>query len=550
MLNALFDGNGKGKYQKINNVEEFLSDNEAEHCFSHDKSSLLKKTNGKPYSKSEEAVALKRNLGLGDGVSVVVGSMIGSGIFIVPTGVLSYCNGDMPTSIVIWVVGGVIAMLIALCFCELGTLIPESGGMAPFLKAIYGNSVCFIFLWIFLLTACPQGAAVQIIALGDYISQAIAVGLGMCSDSLTPNLSKLIGSGIALIILGCNIVSVKLAVKVQFWCTAGKVAALIIIAVAGIFVIITDSSTLSDNFRRTAKIYAAANNVTDESIKNVISASLDTFPGLGKLSLAVFQAMWAYDGFDNITLITEEVKNPKKTLPMIIIVSLLTVISLYLVVNLSYFAVLTEQEMIDSDAVAVSFAAKVHPWLAYVVTAGVCLSLIGSINITFLAAGRMPFVAGRMGFMPEILSMIHIHYFSPVPALLFLSTLIAVMVLPSNINMLLKGVVFTLWIARALCALGIFILRRKLKFAKRPYKVYKITAFLATSIGAYIVFVPLFFDPQVLYVLTLVLVLLFGFVYWLMMRKVLVISGIGSVSVFFQKLLQVASSSTNHSKAN
>ena len=69
---------------------------------------------------------------------------------------------------------------------------------------------------------------------------------------------------------------------------------------------------------------------------------------------------------------------------------------------LIYIVVLTEQEMIDSDAVAVSFAAKVHPWLAYVVTAGVCLSLIGSINITFLAAGRMPYVAGRMGFMPEV----------------------------------------------------------------------------------------------------------------------------------------------------
>lgn len=145
----------KRKYQKLGSLsDESSSDNEI-YDNVKDEASLL-----------TENIKLKQNVGIIDGISIVVGSMIGSGIFIVPTGVLQHCNGDMSLSMIIWVLGGIIAFAIALCFCELATLIPESGGMAPFLKAIYGNGMCFVFLWIFLLTACPQGAAVQIIALG------------------------------------------------------------------------------------------------------------------------------------------------------------------------------------------------------------------------------------------------------------------------------------------------------------------------------------------------------------------------------------------------
>ena len=159
--NAMFS---KTKYQKLDNEAGELSSEEE--LFPLDNQHLLAKSDSISHKNQHEDVGLKKNVGIADGVSIVVGSMIGSGIFIVPTGVLKYSGGDMATSMVIWVIGGLIALFIALCFCELSTLIPESGGMAPFLKTIYGDAVCFVFLWIFLLNACPQGAAVQIIALG------------------------------------------------------------------------------------------------------------------------------------------------------------------------------------------------------------------------------------------------------------------------------------------------------------------------------------------------------------------------------------------------
>uniref|UniRef100_F6W4G0 Y+L amino acid transporter 2-like n=1 Tax=Ciona intestinalis TaxID=7719 RepID=F6W4G0_CIOIN len=419
------------RYKKLENV----SDDEEIH--------VLTDASKSP-SNDDKSIKLKRTVGVLDGASIVVGSMIGSGIFIVPTGILGYCNGDMTMSIIIWIIGGIISMLMALCYCELATLLPESGGTAAYLKAAYGDAVCFVYLWILLVSATPQGSAVQVIALGDYISNAIKVLTGQCGSESKLQ-SKLIGCSIMFLLLVCNMTRVKFALKIQVWCTVGKVAALVLISTMGLIMLISDSSLFVANFQH--------------------SLSSSIF-----IILAIFQALWAYDGFDNLTYITEEVKKPKKTLPKIIILSVLFVMGLYVAVNLSYFAVLSEKEMLGSNAVAVSFAAKIHPLLTYAVTTGVCLSLIGSINVGFLTVGRMPFVAARMGFMPEVLSMIHINCFSPVPALLFLTALTSLMLIPSNIDILLKAVIFTLWAFRSGCALGVLILRWKMKDVKRPYK--------------------------------------------------------------------------------
>uniref|UniRef100_H2YU10 Amino acid permease/ SLC12A domain-containing protein n=1 Tax=Ciona savignyi TaxID=51511 RepID=H2YU10_CIOSA len=437
---------------------------------------------------------LKRTIGVYDGASIVVGSMIGSGIFIVPTRILEYCNGDMSLSLIIWVLGGIIAMLMALCYCELATLLPESGGSAAYLKVVYGDVLCFIYLWLYLLAANPQSQAVQIIALGDYISNAVKVSTGTCGPE-SKVLSKLIGLLITLVLLVCNITRVKLSVKIQH--------------VYGIIFLIKLSEMQiihRDHF---------------------FGGFLGFNSKVPTVSLAVFQSLWAYDGFDNITFITEEVKKPKKTLPMIIILSFLFVMGLYVVVNLSYFAVLNQKEMITSSAVAVSFAAKIHPMLTYAVTLGVCLSLIGSINVNLLTMGRLPFVAARLGFMPKILSMIHIQYFSPLPALLFGIILAVAMLVPSNIDILLKAALFMAWAFRSLCALGVLILRWKMKDAKRPYKVYSITALLATLFGFYSTLVPLIFRPQALYVLGVILAAVFYIVYFLMVRGHINMTGVG-----------------------
>nr|CAB3266333.1 Y+L amino acid transporter 2-like [Phallusia mammillata] len=491
-------------------------------------------------SDTDTRVSLKRNIGIFAGVNIVVGSMIGSGIFIVPTGVLKHCNGNVPVSMGVWVAGGFVAVLMALCFCELGTMLPHSGGTAAYLKAIFGDSVCFVFMWMFLFTTQPQSMAVQIIALGDYISRAIQSFSGLCSLDSSKLLSKLIGSVFCVAILVCNMKNVKLATKLQVVCTVGKVVALVIICVAGLVMIILDNSVIMANF---ALVNATVSDAVDST--SVKSSGIDLQAvGFTDFSLGVFQALWAYDGFDNILFVTEEVKKPKKSLPAIIILSVLFVMVLYLLVNVSYFSVLTEQEMIASNAVAVSFAAKIHPVLTYVVTAGVCLSLIGSFNVSYLTAGRMPYVAARYGFMPEFLSMVHVRYFSPWPALLFITFLSAVMLIPSSIEMLLSAVVFFMWTCRTLSAMGVLIMRKTDPNLKRPYKVYLVTAVLAILLSGYMSIIPLIFQPQILYLIAFAMAVAFYILYRLQLSKIIKLTGVGKFTKTCQKLLLVVSPQT------
>ena len=117
-------------------------------------------------SPSKVKFQMKRSIDVLAGVSIVAGSIIGSGIFIIPSNILNYCQGDVMLSLSVWVLAGVVAMLVAFCHCELATLIPESGGAAVYLKKAFGDWISFVYLWLFLLTVHGQSMAIQSIAFG------------------------------------------------------------------------------------------------------------------------------------------------------------------------------------------------------------------------------------------------------------------------------------------------------------------------------------------------------------------------------------------------
>lgn len=157
---------------------------------------------------------LKRNIGVFSGVCVVVNMMIGSGIFVVPTGVLKYCNGDVKLSIVIWGMGGVFCMIASLCVCELGASITESGSSMTFLHYAFGSCASFLFAWMMVIIANPEGLAAQMIALGDYMTR-IHFDNGNCEVPYADVLKKLLGMLVAAIIFAINIRSVKIALKLH-----------------------------------------------------------------------------------------------------------------------------------------------------------------------------------------------------------------------------------------------------------------------------------------------------------------------------------------------
>lgn len=156
---------------------------------------------------------LKRHIGAFYGTCFVINMMVGSGIFAVPTGVLRYCNGDVIASLIVWGVGGIIAMLCALCVAELGSSIHQSGSWISFLRYIFGTFPSFVYAWVALTMSYPEGMAAQIAVLGEYITKVILDD--SCEIPYLESAQKCFGITVFLIMVGVNITNIKLAIKIQ-----------------------------------------------------------------------------------------------------------------------------------------------------------------------------------------------------------------------------------------------------------------------------------------------------------------------------------------------
>lgn len=156
---------------------------------------------------------LRRHIGSFNGVCVVVSFMVGSGIFAVPSGVLRYCNGDVITSLVVWAVGGVVTMLCALCAAELGSTIRESGSWITFLYYMFGSLPSFLYAWLAIIMAYPEGMAAQIAVTGEYITKILLDD--DCDVAGRIAAQKCFGISVFLILVAVNITNIKLAIRIQ-----------------------------------------------------------------------------------------------------------------------------------------------------------------------------------------------------------------------------------------------------------------------------------------------------------------------------------------------
>lgn len=163
--------------------------------------------------EDDKAFKLRRHIGTFHGMCAVISLMVGSGIFAVPSGVLRYCNGDVIMSLIVWAVGGVIAMISALCVAELGSTIRESGAWVSFLFHTVGRLPSFLFAWLALTMANPEGLAAQISVLGEYITKVIVHD--DCEFTNRIAAQKCFGISVFLIVVAINVTNIKLAVKIQ-----------------------------------------------------------------------------------------------------------------------------------------------------------------------------------------------------------------------------------------------------------------------------------------------------------------------------------------------
>ncbi|KAH7642345.1 large neutral amino acids transporter small subunit 1 [Dermatophagoides farinae] len=415
----------------------------------------------------QQQVALKKQLGLINGVAIIVGIIVGSGIFVSPRGVLQEA-GSVGFSLVVWVLCGLLSTIGAVCYAELGTSIPKSGGDYAYIREAFGPLPSFLFLWVALLIINPCSNAIAAMTFANYILQSI---YPVCAPP--PNAVRLIAASVIILLTFVNCYNVKWATRVQNSFTFAKVLALIIIIVCGIIQLV------KGNDRNLA--YPASFEGTTTSP--------------GHIALSFYSGLFSYAGWNYLNFVTEELKSPFKNLPRAIYISLPLVTIIYLLANISYFTVLTPHELLTSNAVAVTFGDRVLGSFSWIMPFSVAMSTFGGLNGGIFASSRLFFVGARYGHLPKSLAMINLKYYTPIPSLIFLGFLSLLYLTTTQVYTLINYTAFIESLAVAASVGALLWLRWKRPHMERPIKVNILLPILFFITCLFLVVLPFYVSP-------------------------------------------------------
>ncbi|OLN82100.1 Y+L amino acid transporter 2-like protein 2 [Colletotrichum chlorophyti] len=318
-----------------------------------------------------------------NGLSLIVGLIIGSGIFSSPSQVSSKV-GSPGAALVVWVIAGVLAWTGAASYAELGGAIPLNGGAQVYLAKIMGEMAGFLFTWVAVLVLKPGSAAIIAIIMGEYLVRAV---IGAEAENLNPWVNKVVAMVALISVTLLNCVSTKLGTKVNDWLMFLKFIALLGVTVTGIVVAIT-GKTLTGN-------------ASLEWKKHEWFA--DTSSDLSNWAVALYAGLWAYDGWDNTNYVVGEFRNPSRDLPRVIHTAMPLVILSYVLANIAYFLVLPIAAVNASNTVAVQFGAKVFgPVGSLILALIVSASCFGALNSSTFTSSRLVYVAGKEGYIPSV----------------------------------------------------------------------------------------------------------------------------------------------------
>lgn len=427
--------------------------------------------------KPAKATVLQKDVGLLSGICLIVGTMIGSGIFISPKSVLLY-SGAVGPCLLIWAACGILSTLGALCYAELGCMITKSGAEYSYLMESFGSIVAFLYSWSTVMVLKPSSFAIICLSFAEYASTPFYPG---CSPPVL--VTKCMAAAATFIIVAVNCLSVKWASYVQNFFTAAKLLIIIVIAMAGIVFLVQGRT---DNF------------------SNAFETSSLSF---GSIGLAFYNGLWAYDGWNQLNFITEELKNPFRNLPLAIIIGIPLVTICYVMVNVAYFTVMTPTEVLLSPAVAVTFGDRVLYPAEWIVPLFVAFSTFGAANGSCFTAGRLAYVAGREGHMVKILSYISLKRYTPAPALIFNGFLSIIYIIPADINTLINYFSFAQWFFYGLTAFSLIVMRFTRKELHRPVKVPVVLAVITTVVSFYLVLAPIIDKPEIEYLYCTIFIL-------------------------------------------
>ncbi len=430
-------------------------------------------------------------LGLFTTVMLVVGGVIGSGIFRKP-GVMAAQVGSPELLLGVWVLAGVLTLFGALTNAEIASMIPETGGQYVYFERMYGPFFAFLYGWaIFAIMQCGSIAAVTYV-FAEYATQFVhlpefapAVEVWSFHVPFVGDVSPLKeigtkGLAAALIVLltAINYVGVRFGGLVQNVFTVAKVAGMLLL-VLGAFALPTGG---------------AAANLTIPSA-NIHLGGLALVAGI---AAALQGAFWAYDGWNKLTYIAGEIKQPQRNIPLGLLWGMLIVTAIYLLMNVAYGYVLPIDQMAQSKLVAADVAERCFPSGGRWIAAAVMVSTFGTANATILATARLYFSMARMDYFPRRLANVHPRFHTPAASLVVQGTWSVLLLFSGTFDTLTDTLIFVSWVFYALGAYGIFVLRRKMPDAPRPYRVpgYPLVPALFVAFCAVLVAVTIYQSPR------------------------------------------------------
>lgn len=412
------------------------------------------------------------SLGLFTTTMIVVGAMIGSGIFRKP-GVMAgdlvgHGLGSPELLLGIWVLAGVITLFGALTNAEIAGMIPETGGQYVYFDRMYGPFAAYIYGWAVFGVIQTGSIASIAYVFAEYFTQFAALPhLSKEAESFAINLPfigainplkeigvKGVAAALIIILTLVNYLGVKFGGIVQNIFTVSKVAAILAL-VAMAFLL--------------PGVGSGANVVSDSTSTVALSGG-----GLAialAIAAALQGAFWAYDGWNNVTYIAGEVRRPQHTLPRALMFGMMIVIAVYLLVNLAYCYVLPIDEMAKSKLVAADVAERFFSGGGRWIAAAVLISTFGTTNGTILASARVYFSMSRRNVFPRFLGNAHPRFHTPAASLVVQCVWSVLLLFSGTFDTLTDTLIFVSWIFYAAGAYGIFVLRRKEPATPRPYRV-------------------------------------------------------------------------------
>jgi len=379
-----------------------------------------------------------RVIGFPGSVSIVAGTIIGSGIFLVPHNMALVLHS--PSALLsVWVIGGTLALAGALSLAELGAAIPQSGGVYVYLREAFGRLPAFLYGWGLFLVMQSGSIATLAVAFGIYSAAFLPVG---------PAGQKWIACGLVAILTGVNIIGTRQGSWVQTAFTIAKLAGLALLIVCGVF------------YRAPGRSLG-------------LTLTISSNAGLSAWGVALIGVLWGYEGWHMLSFTAGEVRNPARNLPRSYLLGTAIVVATYLLANVAYLRVLSLNGLALHQRVAAQTMEQIAGARgALFVSALILCSIFGATNGTILTGPRVYFAMAEDGLFFPAAGKLHPRFGTPALAIAIQGIWSMALAASGSYEQLYTYVIFCAWIFYGLAVAGLIVLRRRRPELERPYKVW------------------------------------------------------------------------------